>query len=766
VKTETSTPISSGPSTPHKDASRSQQIHTWKTVSCTDRQLVDAFSSLELTHPVIKEHLNALQRGNIGIRLASKHPDIFRHEVEELLNQSPKAVKFFISNDKQRAGTYVKDGDSHPSAPATSSSSRKFLDVVCTSLPGGALPGNEIAAAIAHIAQYEKKREWPPVFAVLARDKPPVSENDLQSLAKISTEDLKRRGDLLRDLSNSGFAPHHGESAGKLVAPIMTVKVAQGDTLMVQYALENELKPGDVVFIDGKFERDPNTAAYANVGGLLREIAIAGGAKGFIVDGFIRDSDEYNKGESGATFHCYAKGVTPNGPTKLDSGAINLPVYCGNHSISSNDICIAEGKNLFIIPAENVSTIVKNVAAGGASNPSGSDVAAHERKMQQGPRQRVLNQIEQRHRNVPPAPPPRKNVTDEVLHMAGEVPAAEYADSYSTVFADADRKLRAPITTGIPIQPARGANLTESAGMALVTEGTQESVEKAILTATPKDTLVIHTDNSSEITFNEFLLHAAEEKSIAAVVTNGTAALESDPRIPVYAAHYVDQTEPLREGQGKMHEAVEMYGVKINPGDVIVGDKDGFVAIPEGREEYGMRGGHAIKAKEDETLVSIRNGTAAKRTLPHALFPSSDPANALFLRSYIDHRNAPIHDARGSSGLDIRPSRTVLTATVRKLKKHLDVPALATLLADKGKGLAEGKTVKGTLIDVVFDGGKPPIYTLEQPSKLPFRKPKLNVVSELPETQFLHMMKAKDEGTKIKINKDGTITPSAREKSK
>lgn len=736
-------PVSS-PSSNSAHIKADHKVGNWKSFSSSDARLLNCLHKMEKKDPALKTAIDSLSRSPLEIEFSFKDRAAFDADTR---------VQFSVKNAE--GGVYIKESDT------TGQSHKRSIELVCTANDKFALPEQEIAFAIKTIDQKSKTGVWPPQFAILNRPQG-VSQNTLQALKNIPVSELRRLGGaLIHDLSNEGYGAYHGKESVKVVAPIMTAKVAQGDTLMVQYGLEREVQRGNIVFIDGSEpHHDKNKPAYANVGGLLREIAIHSGAAGFITNGFIRDSSEYLLKDSASFFACYAKGLTPNGPTKLEAGALNLPLQIDGHTINSGDIFVAQGKELLVIPAENADKLLQflegkithtDEETGGAlpSESSNNQVDSSSAKAGKSTWNRLSQQLS---RLGKPSIPLRDTpVTKKLLDMMKHVPPAEYADAYST--------LKPAQTTGIGLPLYAKALETKSAGMALIVDGTWESIQKGLSAAKEKHTLVIHAGSPDDVVLNDALLNIANNKKIAAIVTNGTVALSSESAIPVYATTYAEGNPSLKEGKGKgiLSDPIQMEGVPIHPGDVIVGDEDGIAAIPQGLEEFGMRGGHAIASKEKGTLESIRNGTAAKRTLPRDLYPSSNSANANFLLRHIEERDAPVQTARGSSGLTIPQPQGIRVGSGAGLE-NADDPAIIAAHRAPAE-LRNGETIKGIPSQVMFDKASPAVFALAKPSRNPFRSGKdKTYVSGIQGTDFLRAMKAMAKGVPIKVDADGTVT--------
>jgi regulator of RNase E activity RraA len=76
----------------------------------------------------------------------------------------------------------------------------------------------------------------------------------------------------------------------------------------------------------------------------------------------------------------------------------------------------------------------------------------------------------------------------------------------------------------------------------------------------------------------------------------------------VYAAG-VTHRGPYKDGPGEINVPVALNGMLVHPGDIIVGDEDGVVAVPLDRAELLLELAAKHRAKEDKTMADILNGT-------------------------------------------------------------------------------------------------------------------------------------------------------------
>lgn len=137
-----------------------------------------------------------------------------------------------------------------------------------------------------------------------------------------------------------------------LVGPALTVKVAEGDNLMMHYAMDLA-QEGDVLVIDagGRTER-------AIFGELMVAYLITKKIGGIVVDGAIRDKEDI----AATGLPVYARGVTPNGPWKNGPGEVNTPVQVGGRVVNPGDIVVADGDGVIFVPQSEAEDVLKKVA--------------------------------------------------------------------------------------------------------------------------------------------------------------------------------------------------------------------------------------------------------------------------------------------------------------------------------------------------------------------------------------------------------------------
>ena len=141
---------------------------------------------------------------------------------------------------------------------------------------------------------------------------------------------------------------------GQMVGTAFTIRVAQGDNLMLHAAMDMA-KPGDIFVIDagGFTER-------AIFGELMATYMKVRGVRGVICDGAVRDWGGLAALEG---FNVYARCATPNGPYKNGPGEINVPVVCGGKVVYPGDIVVADDDGVLFIRPQDAQRLCEETKA-------------------------------------------------------------------------------------------------------------------------------------------------------------------------------------------------------------------------------------------------------------------------------------------------------------------------------------------------------------------------------------------------------------------
>jgi len=136
-----------------------------------------------------------------------------------------------------------------------------------------------------------------------------------------------------------------------------------------------------------------------------------------------------------------------------------------------------------------------------------------------------------------------------------------------------------------PIFPCKiaGPAVTILKEEALVTEPPTLTME-AMENASPGDVLVIVMEGEKDVAgWGGLMTAGAIVKELAGTIldcgTRDVIEIE-ETRYPVFARSIVPSTSPGRYVTSAIQVPVMCGGVRVNPGDIIVGDRDGVVVVP------------------------------------------------------------------------------------------------------------------------------------------------------------------------------------------
>ena len=138
-----------------------------------------------------------------------------------------------------------------------------------------------------------------------------------------------------------------------------------------------------------------------------------------------------------------------------------------------------------------------------------------------------------------------------------------------------------------PLRPFGGARrLVGAAVTAWCEPADYGSVHHAIAVAGPGQVIVVAAGGRADAAMiGELLSGAARRKGIAGVVVDGAvrdvATLAGWADFPVFSRSRTARG-PSSMDRGSVNEPVVFGGVRVVPGDLILGDDDGLVAIPAG----------------------------------------------------------------------------------------------------------------------------------------------------------------------------------------
>ena len=193
-------------------------------------------------------------------------------------------------------------------------------------------------------------------------------------------------------------------------------------------------------------------------------------------------------------------------------------------------------------------------------------------------------------------------VSAETVARFARLPVANVSDSMFRMTAGGPRLVKMH-RDGV----LAGAALTVKAR-----PGDNLMLHKAIDLAGPGDVIVVDAggDRSNSL-MGELMLAYAVRRGVAGFVLNG-AIRDVDAflatNLPVYAAG-VTHRGPYKDVPGEINVPVAIDGMVIEPGDLVLGDSDGVLAVPFAVTEEVYARAIAKQESEAKQMAAIEAGT-------------------------------------------------------------------------------------------------------------------------------------------------------------
>ncbi|MBI4362292.1 MAG: orotidine 5'-phosphate decarboxylase [Euryarchaeota archaeon] len=193
----------------------------------------------------------------------------------------------------------------------------------------------------------------------------------------------------------------------------------------------------------------------------------------------------------------------------------------------------------------------------------------------------------------------RREPEVDALHILRQVSTPNISDAMHR--APAMRDIR-PLTPG---QKVVGPAVTIQ-----TFEGDWAKTVEAIDIARPGDVLVIYNGSRYITCWGELASHSAQNRRIAGLVIDGPVRDVDDivkMGFPVFCSNIVPNAgEP--KGFGEINAEITCGGLKVRPGDIIVGDDHGVLVVPKERALEIARRAMEVKKNEDRVREEIRRG--------------------------------------------------------------------------------------------------------------------------------------------------------------
>ncbi|MCS3470222.1 regulator of RNase E activity RraA [Pseudomonas sp. JUb42] len=145
-------------------------------------------------------------------------------------------------------------------------------------------------------------------------------------------------------------------------------------------------------------------------------------------------------------------------------------------------------------------------------------------------------------------------------------------------------------------------------------------IYKALTLLEPGHVLVIDAqgDTINAVVGELIKLYAQQRGCVGFIVDGAIRDVASFADTPCYARGVV-HCGPYKSGPGEINVPVSIGGMLINPGDIIVGDEDGFVAFAQEDAEQILAKAREHEAHEEEVKAEIASGAVDQSWLDRVL---------------------------------------------------------------------------------------------------------------------------------------------------
>jgi RraA family protein len=195
-----------------------------------------------------------------------------------------------------------------------------------------------------------------------------------------------------------------------------------------------------------------------------------------------------------------------------------------------------------------------------------------------------------------------RKVDEKTIERFRALPVANVSDCMSRMTAG-----------GSTLRPLHKSGKLAGPALTVKTRpGDNLMVHKAIDLAEPGDIIVVDAggDLTSAI-MGEIMLYHAIERGVGGFVINGAIRDVDEIReanLPFYAAG-VTHRGPYKDGPGEINVPVALSGMVIEPGDLVLGDGDGILAVPFDELGTILEAAEKKKAAEESEISAIRSHT-------------------------------------------------------------------------------------------------------------------------------------------------------------
>ncbi|HUZ77461.1 MAG TPA: RraA family protein [Chloroflexota bacterium] len=213
-------------------------------------------------------------------------------------------------------------------------------------------------------------------------------------------------------------------------------------------------------------------------------------------------------------------------------------------------------------------------------------------------------------------------MSDETVEAFKKLPTAAISDAMDSLGIAGQALGMTPLDPGFRL--AGRAFTLKYRAIGVVERGT---VGDYIDDVTPGDVIVLDNAGRLDCTvWGDILTLVAKRRGVAGTVINGVCRDVSralQVGYPIFSRGHYMRTGKDRVEVDSTNTPVSLGDVQVRPGDILVGDADGIVVVPQSREKDVLERTQGIevseKAIEDDVQAGVRLTEARKRHGYHQL---------------------------------------------------------------------------------------------------------------------------------------------------
>ena len=364
--------------------------------------------------------------------------------------------------------------------------------------------------------------------------------------------------------------------------PALTVRPASGDNLPLHQAIYRAL-PGTVLVVDCGAGDE-----FGYWGEIMTVAAMQRGIAGLVITGGVRDSSRI--AELG--FAVFSGRLCIQGTAKdpLAGGEIGEPIQIGDVRIESGDLIVADADGVLALPAADAA------AAMAAALQRDAEEEAIMTRLRAGATTLELYSL-----------PPYKGDPATVSAVAKDDLVARLARLDACAISDALDRAECPgAALGLfALSSTRrivGRAVTVQLGPADGRPATRHLCTAAVDASGPGAVIVIAHHGRTDVSgWGGVLSSAAAHRAVEGVVIDGACRDIDESReldFPVYGRCTVPLTARGRIIEYDWNTPVDIAGISVSPGDLVIADGSGVVFIPQENAETIITVAESIAHKE------------------------------------------------------------------------------------------------------------------------------------------------------------------------